>query len=73
MSKVKTKKEIVTYKNYSDLIEKIKKYLKDDKERKSIAKNGKTKYLKHFNSDKVAKFIINKTLNINEKEKFLWQ
>ena len=68
-----TKKEIVTYKNYSDLIEKIKKYSKDDKERKSIAKNGKTKYLKHFNSDKVAKFIINKTLNINEKEKFLWQ
>ena len=68
-----TKKEIVTYKNYSDLIEKIKKYLRDDKERKSIAKNGKTKYLKHFNSEKVAKFIINKTLNINEKEKFLWQ
>ena len=36
-----SKNEIVTYKNYSDLIEKIKKYKKDDNERKRIAKNGK--------------------------------
>ncbi len=65
-------KELVTYKNYSDLVEKINKYKKDDKQRKLIAKNAKKKYLKFFNSRKVAKFILNKTFQINNKEKFLW-
>ena len=67
-----TNKEIVTYKNYSDLVEKINKYKRNDKERKAIALNGKKKYLKYFNSSLVAKFIINKTLQINNKDKFLW-
>ena len=62
-----TNKEIVTYNNYDDLIEKIYKYKKDDKERKLIAKNGKLKYLKYFNSTLVAEFIINKTYDINKK------
>ena len=62
-----TNKEIVTYNNYDDLIEKIYKYKKNDKERKLIAKNGKLKYLKHFNSTLVAEFIINKTYDINKK------
>ena len=65
-------KEIITYKNYSDLVEKINKYKRNDKDRKKIAKNGKLKYLKFFNSRKVAKFILNKTFQINDKEKFLW-
>ena len=67
-----TKKEIVTYKNYNDLIEKINKYKKDDKERKLIAKNGKKKYLKYFNSTLVAKYILNKTMNLKNKDNFLW-
>ena len=62
-----TNKEIVTYNNYDDLIEKIYKYKKNDKERKLIAKNGKVKYLKYFNSTLVAEFIINKTYDINKK------
>ena len=62
-----TNKEIVTYKNYNDLIEKIYKYKKNDKERKLIAKNGKLKYFKYFNSTLVAEFIINKTYDINKK------
>ena len=65
-------KEIVTYKNYSDLVEKINKFKRNDKDRKKIAKNGKLKYLKFFNSRKVAKFILNKTYQINDKENFLW-
>ncbi len=65
-------KELVTYKNYSDLVEKINKYKRNEKERKEIAKNGKLKYLKFFNSSKVAKFILNKTYQINDKENFLW-
>ena len=62
-----TNKEIITYNNYDDLIEKIYKYKKNDKERKLIAKNGKLKYLKYFNSTLVAEFIINKTYDINKK------
>ena len=66
------KNEIITYNNLDDLSEKIQKYKKDEKKRKSIAKNGKKKYLKYFNSDIVSKFIINKTLDINKKERFIW-
>ena len=67
-----SKKEIVTYKNLKDLTSKIKYYLKNDKKRKLIAKNGKKKYLKEFNSEKISKFIILKTLNIKSNDKFLW-
>ena len=68
-----TKKELITYKNYSDLVEKIYKYKKDDKERKLIAKNGSKKYLKFFNSTLVAEFILSKTLDFTVKDKFLWE
>ncbi len=65
-------KEMVFYKNVSDLSEKILKISKDEKLRKSIAKNGKKKYMKFFNSELVAEFIINKTLNIKKNKKFYW-
>ena len=68
-----SKKELVTYKNYSDLVEKIKRYKKNDKERKLIAKNGKNKYLKFFNSTLVAQYVLNKTLDRRSKNKFLWE
>ena len=64
---------MVFYKNVSDLSEKILKISRDDKKRRSIAKNGKEKYMKYFNSDLVAEYIINKTMNINNKKNFLWQ
>ena len=66
------KNEIITYNNLEDLSEKIQKYKKNEKKRKVIAKNGKKKYLKYFNSDIVSKFIVNKTLDINKKERFIW-
>ena len=65
-------KEMVFYNNISDLSEKILKISKDDKLRRKIAKKGKDKYLKFFNSDLVAEFIINKTFDINTSKKFLW-
>jgi len=68
-----TKNEIITYKNYNDLVEKINKYKRNDKERKLIARNGKKKYLKYFNSSLVAKYILNKTLGIRNKDNFLWE
>ncbi len=64
--------EMVFYSNVYDLSEKIVKINKDEKLRKSIAKKGKKKYLKYFNSNLVAEFIINKTLQINNKSKYLW-
>ena len=64
--------EMVFYKNLSDLSEKIIKILNDEKLRKKIAKNGKSKYMKYFNSNLVAEFIINKTLEINSNKNYLW-
>ena len=66
------KDELITYSNLSDLNEKINKYKKDDKTRKQIAKNGQTKYLKYFNSTLVARFIIDKSFQINKKNKYIW-
>ena len=64
--------EMVFYKNISDLSEKILKISRDEKLRKMIAKKGKNKYMKYFNSNIVADFIINKTLDINNKKKYFW-
>ena len=64
--------EMVFYKNVSDLSEKIIKISRDEKLRKKIAYNGKKKYMKYFNSNKVAQFIIEKTLDIKTKNSYLW-
>ena len=65
--------EMVFYKNINDLSEKILKISRDDKIRRSIAKKGKEKYMKYFNSDIVAEYIINKTMNIKSNKKVIWQ
>ena len=65
------KNEIVLYENIKDLVRKILFYSKNDKLRKKIAKNGREKYFKYFNSKIIAEFIINKTFN-NEK-KYYWE
>jgi hypothetical protein len=55
------------------LSEQIQKYAKDDFLRKKIAKKGKIKYMKYFNSTKVAEYIINNTFSIKyNKDKYLW-
>ena len=64
---------MVFYKNINDLSEKILRIAKDDRMRKKIAKNGKEKYMKYFNSDLVADFIIEKTMNFKSTRKYLWQ
>ena len=64
--------EMVFYKNVSDLSEKIKKISRDDNLRRKIAKNGKNKYMKCFNSTNVANYIINKSLGLKSK-KYLWE
>ena len=65
------KDEIVLYNNISDLSEKIIKFSNDNKLRKKIAKKGKAKYFKYFNSTIIAEYIINKTFDI--KKKYYWE
>ena len=67
-----TNKEIITYKNINDLAKKINKYSNNDGLRKQIAKRGRDKYFKYFNSTIVADFIINKTFGYKNKN-FYWE
>ena len=64
--------EAIFYNDISDLSEKILKYKKDSKKRKLIAKNGKNKYFKYFNSSLVADYIVKKSFDIKSGNKFLW-
>ena len=67
-----TNKEIVTYKNYKDLAKKIIKFSKNNTLRKRIARNGRSKYHKYFNSTIIADYIINKTFK-NNHFKYFWE
>ena len=69
-----TNDEVIFYKTINDLSEKIIKYSNDDKGRIKIARKGRLKYMKYFNSTIVADYIINNTLNKNyKKNKYLWE
>jgi glycosyltransferase involved in cell wall biosynthesis len=65
------KDELIFYNSISELSEKIIKYSLDDKERIKVAKKGKYKYFKYFNSSLIAKYLISSTFG-NEKIKYLW-
>ena len=67
-----TNKEIILYNSIEDLSYKLNKYKKDYKSRRLIAKNGKNKYMKYFNSNLVCDFILQETFDFNKKKKFLW-
>ena len=63
--------EIVTYTDVNDLSKKIEKFTNDDALRQKIAKKGRNKYFRFFNSTVIADFIIAKTFNIDKK--FFWE
>ncbi len=63
--------ELIFYNDMDDLLDKIKRFVKDDKSWRKIAKKGHRKYHKFFSSTLVAKYIINKTLGI--KSKYYWE
>ena len=65
-------KEIVTYKDLTDLSYLLQKYKKDKKQRKLIAKNGKIKYMKYFNSNIVSKYIVERTMDNIINKDYLW-
>ena len=60
-------KNEIFYQNIHDLSDKIKFYIKNDKERKKIAKNGKKKYFKLFNELKTTKYLIDRSLGKDVK------
>ena len=66
-------KEIVFYKNIQDLSYKLNKYKKDKKTGKQIAKRGKVKYLKYFNSDIISEYILSKSFDYKLKQKVIWE
>ena len=65
------KDELIFYNSISELSEKIIKYSLDDKERIKIARKGKYKYFKYFNSSLIAKYMIASTFG-DEKKQYLW-
>ena len=65
-------KEIIFYKDIDDLSLKLRKFKRDKLQGKKIAKAGKKKYLKYFNSEIVADFLLSKTFDYKSKKKFLW-
>ena len=66
------KDEMIFYKNIDDLSYKLNKYKKDKKIGKKIAKKGKKKYFKFFNSKIVSDYIISKTFDLKSNNKFIW-
>ena len=73
LNKLFSNKEVVFYKDINDLSLKLNKYKANDKLRVRIAKNGMKKYHKYMNSMIVSKYMLNKTFDINQKEKFFWE
>ena len=73
LNKFFLKDEVVFYKSMDDLSKKINFYKINHKLRNKIAKKGQNKYLKYFNSTLVSEFIVNKTMNIKSKKKYLWE
>ncbi len=66
------KDEIIFYKDIDDLSYKINKYKKDTKTGKKIARRGKQKYFKYFNSTIVSDYIISKTFDQKTENIIIW-
>jgi len=63
----KNNKDVVFFKTNADLVKKIKFFLKNDRLRKNIAKNGCIKYHKKYTNLHVARFILSKLKLSNHK------
>ena len=64
--------ELIFYKDIHDLSYKLNKYKKDTLNGKKIARRGKKKYFKHFNSNIISDYIIAKTFDVKSKYDFIW-
>ncbi len=59
--------EAIFYRSMKDLSIKLNKYIRNDKLRNSVAKKGKLKYHRKYNSKIIANYIIGKTFDKNKK------
>ncbi len=64
--------EMIFYNDINDLCYKLNKYKRDTFEGKKIAKKGKKKYFKFFNSRIISDYIISKTFDIKPKSRIIW-
>ena len=72
LNKIFNNDEVIFYKNINDLNKKILKYKNNDSLRNKVAMKGMHKYHKHMNSEIVANYIIQRTLNLKSKKQFIW-
>ena len=70
LNKLFTEKEVVFYNSNKDLNTKLNLMIKNKNLRNKLAKNGRIKYHKKFNSTIIADYIISKTFGINKN--FNW-
>ena len=68
-----TNKEIIFYTSINDLSEKINFYSENPIIRNKIAKAGRDKYHKNFDSKIIAQYMIDKTMGYKSKQKFIWE
>ena len=59
--------EAIFYRSMKDLSIKLNKYIRNDKLRNSVAKKGKLKYHRKYNSKIIANYIIGKTFDKNKR------
>ncbi len=69
----KNNKEVIFYKDEKELINKIIYFKNKNKIRNKIAMNGMKKYHKFMNSKQVSNYIIEKTFNVKNKKKYIWE
>ena len=72
LNKFFTNKEVVFYHSINDLSNKINFYSKNPKIRNKIAKAGRNKYHKIFDTTNVAQYMIDKTMNFKSNKKYIW-
>ena len=68
-----SKNEIIFFNDEYDLIDKLNFYKINTNIRSKIAKGGQKKYFKLFNEVNVAKYIVERSLEINNEYKPLWE
>ena len=61
------------YDTNEELVEKIHYYQKDDEARRRIAAQGRRFYWEHFSAEKIADYIIRKTMHLDQDFEYIWK
>ena len=72
LDKFFTNNEVVFYHSINDLSNKINFYSKNPEIRNKIAKAGRDRYHKIFDTTNVVQYMIDKTLNFKSNKKYIW-